>query len=196
MVRNSSRHELFVKPVLSRYTAPDPEVCPAGGGRAIIETAVGADGVPRIVRPLTSSDLVSEAAAKAIESWQFVPGTADGKPREANGSIEFECGPSLPVSGNASAVSGVLITQPTVTFKTDPEYAEEARKAKYSGTVILRVVVDPTGHATQVEVVRPLGMGLDENAVEAVEEWRFKPGMKGDEQVNVRATIEVNFRLS
>ena len=80
-------------------------------------------------------------------------------------------------------------------FKVDPEYSEEARKAKYSGEVMLSIVVDTEGRARDIHVVKSLGMGLDEKAVEAVEKWKFKPGMKGGLPVNVRATIAVNFRL-
>jgi protein TonB len=76
-----------------------------------------------------------------------------------------------------------------------PEYSEEARKAKYSGTVMLAVIVDVEGHARDIHVVKSLGMGLDEKAIEAVEKWKFKPGEKGGVPVNVRATIEINFRL-
>jgi protein TonB len=87
------------------------------------------------------------------------------------------------------------VSQPTVILKVDPEYSEEARKAKYSGTVMLAVIVDAEGHARDIHVVKSLGMGLDEKAIEAVEKWKFKPGMRGGQPVNVRATIEVNFRL-
>jgi TonB family protein len=87
------------------------------------------------------------------------------------------------------------VSAPSVLFKVDPEYSEEARKAKYSGTVLLSVIVDTEGHARDIRVVKSLGMGLDEKAVEAVQKWKFKPGMKGNAAVNVRAQIEVNFRL-
>jgi protein TonB len=98
------------------------------------------------------------------------------------------------VGGGVFRVGGG-VSQPSVIFKVDPEYSEEARKAKYSGTVMLAVVVDVEGHARDIHVVKSLGMGLDEKAIEAVEKWKFKPGMKGGTAVNVRATIEVNFRL-
>jgi protein TonB len=91
--------------------------------------------------------------------------------------------------------AGGGVTPPAVIFKVDPEYSEEARKAKYSGTVMLAVIVDTDGHARDIHVVKSLGMGLDEKAIEAVEKWKFKPGMTGGQAVNVRATIEVNFRL-
>src|SRR5580658_2493673 len=87
------------------------------------------------------------------------------------------------------------VSQPAVSFKVDPEYSEEARKAKYSGAVMLSIIVDAEGKARDIHVVKSLGMGLDEKAMEAVEKWKFKPGMKGGQAVNVRATIEVNFRL-
>jgi len=98
------------------------------------------------------------------------------------------------VGGGVFRVGGG-VSQPSVLFKVDPEYSEEARKAKYSGTVTLAVIVDAEGRARDIHVVKSLGMGLDEKAIEAVEKWRFKPGMKGGQAVNVRAQIEVNFRL-
>jgi TonB family protein len=55
-------------------------------------------------------------------------------------------------------------------------------------------VINPNGDATNIRVIRGLGSGLDENAIDCVKQWKFKPGYKGDQPVNVEATIEVNFR--
>jgi TonB family protein len=98
------------------------------------------------------------------------------------------------VGGGVFRVGGG-VSSPIPIYKPDPEYSEEARKAKYSGTVTLAVVVDVEGQARDIHVVKSLGMGLDEKAIEAVQKWKFKPAMKGGQPVNVRATIEVNFRL-
>ncbi len=98
------------------------------------------------------------------------------------------------VGGGVFRVGGG-VSQPVVIFRVDPEYSEEARKAKYSGTVVLSVVIDSEGRAREIHVTKGLGMGLDEKAMEAVAKWKFKPGMKGGMAVNVRASIEVNFRL-
>jgi protein TonB len=106
----------------------------------------------------------------------------------------FGAGSGGGVGGGVFRVGGG-VSQPAVIFKVDPEYSEEARKAKYSGTVTLAVIVDAEGKARDIHVVKSLGMGLDEKAIEAVEKWKFRPGMKGGQAVNVRATIEVNFRL-
>jgi protein TonB len=79
--------------------------------------------------------------------------------------------------------------------KVEPEYSEEARKAKWQGTVVLSLIVDEKGHPQGIKVSKSLGLGLDQKAIEAVEKWRFKPGMKDGKAVAVYATIEVNFRL-
>lgn len=94
---------------------------------------------------------------------------------------------TLPVTRDVSA--------PVVLYKVDPAYTEEARKAGYSGTVVLQLVVDTGGTARDIRVVRGLGLGLDEKAVEAVGKWRFRPGYRGGQPVAVQASVEVNFRL-
>jgi TonB family protein len=87
------------------------------------------------------------------------------------------------------------VTAPALLFKVEPEYSEEARKAKYQGTVTLYVEVDPSGKAVNIRVLHSLGLGLDEKAIDAVKKWKFKPGMKDGKPVTVAASIEVNFRL-
>ncbi len=87
------------------------------------------------------------------------------------------------------------VTAPTLLSKVEPEYSEEARKAKYSGTVTLYIEVFPDGLAHNIKVMHSLGLGLDEKAVDAVKKWRFSPGKKDGKAVPVAATIEVNFRL-
>ncbi|MGA3025006.1 MAG: energy transducer TonB [Bryobacteraceae bacterium] len=87
------------------------------------------------------------------------------------------------------------VSQPVPIYRPDPDYSEEARKAKYQGTVILAIVVDEKGNPRDVRVLKPLGLGLDQKAIEAVEKWRFRPGMKDGHPVKVMAQIEVNFRL-
>jgi len=97
--------------------------------------------------------------------------------------------------GGGAFKVGNGVTAPIVLYKKEPEYSEEARKAKYQGTVVLYIEVDPSGRAVNPKVVRSLGLGLDEKALEAVRQWKFKPGYKDGRPVTVAATIEVNFRL-
>jgi len=98
------------------------------------------------------------------------------------------------VGGGVYRIGGG-VSAPTLIFKVEPEYSEEARKAKFQGTVILYVVVDEKGYPRDLKVVRPLGLGLDQKAIEAVQKWRFKPGLKDGRPVAVSAQVEVNFRL-
>lgn len=96
--------------------------------------------------------------------------------------------------GGAFRIGGG-VTAPSVLSKVEPEYSEEARKAKWQGTVVLQLVVDEHGLPQQMKVTRSLGLGLDQKAMDAVARWKFKPGMKDGKPVSVIATIEVNFRL-
>ena len=84
---------------------------------------------------------------------------------------------------------------PSCFYMPNPPYSEEARKAKWQGSVLLSLIVDEMGKAVNIKVARSLGLGLDEKAIQAVEKWRFKPGMKDGKAVPVIASVEVSFRL-
>ena len=87
------------------------------------------------------------------------------------------------------------VTTPRAIYAPDPEFSEEARKAKFQGTVVLWLVVGPDGRTHEVRVFRSLGMGLDEKAIEAIRQWRFEPGRKDGIPVAVQVNVEVNFRV-
>ncbi|MDE3167828.1 MAG: energy transducer TonB [Acidobacteriota bacterium] len=98
-----------------------------------------------------------------------------------------------PVDGPRKVGGGV--SAPRLLSKVEPSYSDAARAAKFQGTTVLKVVVDTDGRAKDIQIVRALGMGLDEKAVEAVNQWVFSPGQAAGAAVPVQATIEVNFRL-
>ena len=98
------------------------------------------------------------------------------------------------IGGGAYRIGGG-VSAPAVLAKVEPEYSEEARKAKFQGTVTLYIEVDENGKPKNLRVIRALGLGLDEKAIEAVSRWKFRPGMKNGVPVTVAATVEVNFRL-
>jgi TonB family protein len=92
---------------------------------------------------------------------------------------------------------GLLSPPPLLIRQVEPGYTEDARAAKIQGTVVLQVEIDPSGKvaATNIVVIRGLGFGLDEKAIEAVKQWKFKPATRNGTPITATATIEVNFRL-
>jgi TonB family protein len=89
-----------------------------------------------------------------------------------------------------------VVSYPSCIYCPSPQYTAKARHAKLEGTVVLKVVVGPDGNATNIEIVKGIGLGLDEEAVKAVQTWRFRPavGPNGDPVATV-TPIEMNFRL-
>lgn len=98
------------------------------------------------------------------------------------------------IGGGIMHVGG-SVSPPSVIYQVDPEFSEEARKAKFSGNVEVYLIVGADGRPRGVRVVRGVGMGLDEKAVEAVQQYRFKPAMQNGKPVAVDLYIDVNFQI-
>src|ERR1035437_9534324 len=99
--------------------------------------------------------------------------------------------------GIASAQSGFQgsLTDPVLLWKAEPEYSDEARKAKLQGSVIMRVEIDARGQVQNIAVSQGLGLGLDDRAIEAVRQWKFRAGTRNGKPVPTNALIQVTFRL-
>jgi TonB family protein len=97
--------------------------------------------------------------------------------------------------GNGAYRVGGGVSAPVATFSPEPEYSEEARKAKYQGEVWLTVTIGTDGRAHDIRVSRSLGLGLDEKAIESVKTWKFEPGKKDGVPVAVQISVEVDFHL-
>ena len=107
-------------------------------------------------------------------------------------------GPGIGNGPGPGAISykALGITQePKLLHAEEPEYSDEARRARYQGSVLLAIEVDINGRATNIRVVRSLGLGLDERAVAAVQKWRFRPAMAGGRVVTAPAQVQVTFHL-
>jgi len=87
------------------------------------------------------------------------------------------------------------VKPPKPTYTPEPEFSEEARRAKFQGVVILSIIVDEAGNVSQVRLERPLGKGLDDNAMQRVRTWRFDPARLEGQPVAVEMKIEVAFNL-
>lgn len=118
------------------------------------------------------------------------PGIGTGNGRLGVGDGDGPAGPGI----EARSFTGV--TTPPVAIKMiEPEFSEDARKARLQGVVLILADIDERGIPVNIRVARPLGLGLDERAVDAVKQWRFRPGTRNGKPVKSAAYIEVNFRL-
>jgi len=100
---------------------------------------------------------------------------------------------TMPICNDNTAQS--CITPPQAIFDPDPEYTKEAREAKYQGTCIIGLIVEADGSPSHVTLIRGLGKGLDEKALDAIRSWKFKPATKGGTPVPTQIAIQVVFHL-
>ena len=127
-------------------------------------------------------------------------GSGGGIGSGSGGGVGIGHGPGVG-SGIGGGIGGGVyrvgggISAPTAVSAPDPDYTEEARRAKKQGTCILWLIVDSTGHPRDIRVARGLGFGLDAKAVEAVQRWRFQPALKDGRPVDVQISVEVEFHL-
>lgn len=88
------------------------------------------------------------------------------------------------------------VTPPSPVYTPEAPYGVEARYLRFSGTVVLRFTVDKTGHVSHVTIVKPAGLGLDDQAVKTVRTWRFRPGQLNGKPISVPLTVNCSFNLS
>jgi protein TonB len=98
-------------------------------------------------------------------------------------------------TGNGVRQIGGSVGPPSWLHQVEPEFSEEARKAKIGGNVLLSLIVDAQGKPRNIKVVRGLGMGLDEKAIEAMKASTFHPALENGKPVAVELQIEVNFQI-
>ena len=171
----------FVPPAMAVPEAKLPVVPTLNANAPQIEAENYGDPLSKLtgISPGQGADGMGDGDHNGIGSGKgngYGSGNGDGSDRGA-----------YTVGGDVSA--------PVLIAKYEPEFSEEARRAKFSGTVLLSVVVDENGIPRNIRVIRSVGLGLDQKAIEAVERWRFRPGHKHGKAVAVQAAVEVSFRL-
>jgi protein TonB len=159
---------------------------------------------PTVVVPpelrLPQSAQLGDPLSSVLGPLSNGPGSGGGIGSGSGGGVGSGRGPGVGpgwgggIGGGPYRVGGG-VSAPRAIYAPDPDYSEEARKAKYQGTVVLWVVVGPDGRTHDIQVVRSLGMGLDEKAIEAVRQWKFEPARRNNSPVAVQINVEVNFRL-
>lgn len=123
-------------------------------------------------------------------------GIGDG----AGGGVGSGAGPGYGPGSGGGAGGGIRgghggITRATLLWSCEPDYTDDARKARLQGMVVLLIDVDAGGHVINVRFQKRLGLGLDEKAAEAVRKWRFRPAYQDGRPVASPALVEMTFHL-
>jgi len=155
---------------------------------------------PSVKVPTVNMPTLGDPLAKVVGPPSNGTGSGGGIGSGSGGGVGSGEGPGVGPGRGGGIGGGVFrigggVSAPKPLFTPDPEYSEEARKAKYQGTCVLWMVVGADGRPREVRVARGLGMGLDEKALQAVKQWKFEPAMKDGHPVAVQMNVEVSFRL-
>jgi len=155
---------------------------------------------PQVKLAMNAPNLGNPTAAMPSGPPSNGTGSGGGIGSGSGGGIGVGTGPGVGEGRGGGIGGGVFrvgggVSAPKVTYQPDPEYSEEARKAKYQGVCVLSLIVGPDGKPRDVKVARSLGLGLDEKAIEAVNQWKFEPAQKDGKPVAVAINVEVTFRL-
>lgn len=127
-------------------------------------------------------------------------GSGSGFGQGSGGGIGIGSGGGVGIGSGGGYGGGVMsvgggVSAPVVIHSVDPEFTDSARQAKLEGVVSIQLIVDQRGNPENIQVVRHLGMGLDEKAIEAVRQYKFRPAMFQGHAVPVQMIINVNFHL-
>jgi protein TonB len=155
---------------------------------------------PTVKLPSVNMPNLGDPMSKVAGPPSNGTGSGGGIGSGSGGGVGSGEGPGVGPGRGGGIGGGVFrigggVSPPRALSTPDPEYSEEARKAKYQGTVVLWLIVDANGRPRDLRVARSLGMGLDQKAMEAVRNWKFEPAMKDGKPVAVQMNVEVSFRL-
>jgi periplasmic protein TonB len=155
-------------------------------------------GPPDLILP--QSDKYGDPMANILNPPSNGPGSGGGIGSGHTGGIGSGEGPGVGEGYGGGIGGGIYhvgggVSAPRPIYDPDPEYSDEARKAKFQGSCVLVAIIGPDGRPRDLRVARSLGMGLDQKAVDAVWKWRFVPAMKDNRPVSVQISIEVVFHL-
>jgi TonB family protein len=188
-------NEAMVAPTVIISTLPaytDAAVVAGVDGVVTLQARVNSRGetsVLRVIRGLGYG--LDETAISAVRDWVFSPALRNGVPVDVISEIDvffnIRAANAFRVGGDVSA--------PGIVHRVEPQYPPGARALGVQGTVLLQALIRKDGSTEILRVVRGLQAGLTDSAVDALRQWRFKPGARGGEPVDVSVNLEVNFNL-
>jgi TonB family protein len=174
-------------------------------GPIVLHAVISKTGEVRDLDVVSGPDDLRTSAIDAIQQWTYRPYLLNGEPTEVETTITVNYkleDPADSQSPNDESASGVVpkkigggVSAPVLIYSVPPEYSEQAKKEKVGGTVLVNFWVDEQGRTKHVRVLRGVGDGLDEKALEAVKQYKFSPAMEGGKPVLVELKTEVNFKI-
>jgi TonB family protein len=133
-------------------------------------------------------------ACRFSPEFAAVPGV--GSPSANNPQSLEDANPGSPTASQFElAHIDKGISAPRVIKPSEPGYPEEARQDRLQGFVVLILTVDKAGKPRDIQIVKPLGYGMDQRAVETVATWRFSPALKEGQPIDKEISVEVDFHL-
>jgi len=175
-------------------------------GAVVLHAIISKTGTVENLHVISGSAMLVNSAIDAVQQWTYKPYLLNGQPVEVETSItvNYTLADSTTVVGQSPAADdasagveqiGGDVKGPVIIYEPEPEYTAEAKKAKFSGFVTVSIIVDKNGIPQNVHVTRGVGLGLDEKAVEAVKQYKFKPATENGKPVAVYLNVEVNFEI-
>jgi protein TonB len=215
---DQAKKPVLLTPIeLTEFKAPKADVAAGGGGGSPDKIVVEKGKIPpRVETPVVIPKLEPPLPSIDVQKDIIIPDNPTlpnfgmtNSPNVKLGSLGNGRGTGLGSGdgsgygpGSGGGIGGGLyrvggaVSQPVPLNNVEAEFSDEARRAKYQGVCLISVIVDIYGNPQNPRVVRALGMGLDEKALEAVRKYKFKPAMKdGKTPVPVMINVEINFRL-
>jgi TonB family protein len=188
--------------ILSKTQPVYPDIAKAAhvSGAVVLHAIISPEGNVVNLQVISGPEMLRASALDAVQHWVYQPYLLNGEPTAVDTTItvnyNFSEDPKPAQNADAPRQIGGSVSAPVVLYTADPTYTAEARQAKLSGNVLVHLEVDTAGSPTNVRVVHGLGKGLDEQAVAAVEQYRFKPAMENGRPVAVEMNVEVTSSCS
>jgi TonB family protein len=138
-----------------------------------------------LLKPDPQPGAAKEADSNPLANSKQLPGGIHGKIL----SVEED-----QLEASSAHERAESVTWPKALLMTEPSFTPQAMAAKVQGRLLMEVNIDAAGHVTKESIIRPLGLGLDDNAAHAIQTWKFKPAMRAGKPIPVRVIVEISFR--
>ncbi len=205
------RSEVMAGQVASKVTPVYPAAAKAGHieGVVVLHAIISTEGNVTTLEVVSGPEELRASALDAVRRWKYKSYLVNGQPTEVetNITVNYHLGYSEDLNppppdderaadGTAPRRIGNGVSAPQVIYQVEPEFSDEAKQDKTftGGHVLVHLLVDQQGNPQNVRVLRGIGHGLDQQAILAIRQYKFKPALENGNPVLVSLNIEVNFQ--